>query len=174
MSELETLEEQLRALRADFDQSFAFDAKVDNPDVMELLEIGVGKEVFALALNDVRGLYADPTITALPTRVPSLLGLAGVRGATVAVHDLAALLGVGSDRKPRWLVVAREAPVAFSFTSLGRTLRLDAATVIAAPEARDTLVANVRFDAHSYGALVQMDRVLRRVQASSHGKKEGQ
>ncbi|MGA2992403.1 MAG: chemotaxis protein CheW, partial [Candidatus Korobacteraceae bacterium] len=61
------------------------------------------------------------TILPVPSRVPELLGITGVRGTVVPVFSLAALLGFSSNAtEPRWLMFcgAKQAPVAFAFDEL--------------------------------------------------------
>lgn len=101
-------------LRAEFDQSFARAPGDDAAAMQSLLAIRLGGAPYALHVSDVTSVLVDRRITALPTPVPHLRGLVGIRGAIVPVYDLAALLGHPDSSTPRWLVTASAAPIAFA------------------------------------------------------------
>jgi len=79
-----------------------------------MLSIRVGRDRHAVRLSDVAALEVRCAVTPVPSEHPELLGIAGLRGAVVAVFDLAALIGASSGDAP-WLLLAKGAPVAFAF-----------------------------------------------------------
>jgi purine-binding chemotaxis protein CheW len=103
------------ALQAAFDRSFAVapDANVVTND--GLLAIRVGATPYLVRLTEVSGLFADKKVTALPSPVRELLGIAGLRGTVLPVYDLGMMLGFPKAAAPRWLLVAAAAPVGLAF-----------------------------------------------------------
>lgn len=112
----ERAEELLAELRQAFDAGFAERHPVEPPPEDPLLAVRAGGVPFAVPLADLAGVHAAARIVPLPDGAPGLLGLAGVRGRVVAVHDLAAAAGAGAlAGPPRWLLVARGAePIALA------------------------------------------------------------
>lgn len=103
-------------LRAEFDGAFAQAPHLAETASQNMLAIRVGTEPYALPLEQIAGLYADRHVTALPSPLPSLLGVSSFRGQIVPVYDLALLLGHGQGLAPRWLVLVRCAqPLALAF-----------------------------------------------------------
>jgi chemotaxis signal transduction protein len=109
------LEARLKELRESFDRSFREPVAVEREPALELLAIRIGREPFALRLAEIGALEAGRIVTSVPSRHPELLGIAGLRGAVVAVFDLASLLELPRAEAPRWLVLAKGAPLAFAF-----------------------------------------------------------
>jgi purine-binding chemotaxis protein CheW len=62
---------------------------------VEVLFLQVDQEVYALPMEFLREVIAQPRITRLPTAPPTILGLVNVRGEIVPLFDVAALLGTG-------------------------------------------------------------------------------
>jgi chemotaxis signal transduction protein len=138
----ERLQARLSALRNEFDQSFARERQA--PEVLgtDYLLIRVAGEPCALRLAEVAALEADRAITPVPSDAPALLGVGGLRGALVAVFDLAQLLGhappsaprpasapgQSGPATPRWLVLVKGSLVAMAFGEFEgqRRLGLDA------------------------------------------------
>ena len=94
------------ALREEFDRAFAMPPAPPEAGAPQLLAIRAGGQPYALRLSAIRGLYVDRRVQALPSRLPELIGLTGVRGQAVPVFDLALLLGLAPQRAPRWLALA--------------------------------------------------------------------
>jgi chemotaxis signal transduction protein len=125
MGELSGLASRLDALRRAFDQGFREPRSTSIPDIEDLLAIRLGLDAYALRLRDVAALGADRPLTPVPSDNPGLLGVAGLRGAIVAVYDLGALLGRPVETAPRWLALAKgSSATAFAFSQFEGQLRL--------------------------------------------------
>ncbi|HUB07209.1 MAG TPA: chemotaxis protein CheW [Myxococcales bacterium] len=123
------------ALRAAFDRSFAEAPAPAGPATEDLLAISIEGQPYALRLSELAGLFADRRVSPLPSPVPELLGLAGLRGRLLPVYDLRRMLGHSPTRDCRWLVVAAAAPVALAFDELEGHVRLAREAIAAAPAA---------------------------------------
>jgi purine-binding chemotaxis protein CheW len=133
------LPERLAELRRTFDRSFAV-LPPPLSDTDNLLAIRVAGDPHAIRLTEVSALFADHTTTALPCSLPELRGVAGFRGAIVAVYDLATLLGYPWSAAPRWLLLTAGTPaVALAFDTLDGHLRVasDAMAAVDAAVAAD-------------------------------------
>jgi purine-binding chemotaxis protein CheW len=119
--------ERVSDLRRAFDRSFAEAPRRDSPVVQDVLAISVSGHRFAIRLTEIAGLFGDKKITPVPARSPTLLGIAGFRGAAVPVHDLRRLFGLPGTGTPRWLVIAAATPVALAFDGFEGQLRLSRA-----------------------------------------------
>jgi purine-binding chemotaxis protein CheW len=108
--------DRIAELRDAFDSAFARTPLLAADDHEDLLAIRVGGNSYAVRLSEVSGLYADKLITALPGVSRTLLGIAGFRGAIVAVYDLRTLLGDVGSGSCRWLVLAAsDSTIGFAF-----------------------------------------------------------
>jgi chemotaxis signal transduction protein len=116
MTALPPLSQAVLELRAQFDSGFAQAPQAAGAPGSNMLAIRAAGEPYALYLEQIGGLYADRSIVALPSAVPSLLGVTGFRGQIIPVYDLAVLLGHARGAAPRWLVLVRCAqPLALAF-----------------------------------------------------------
>jgi purine-binding chemotaxis protein CheW len=102
-------------LRHDFDRRFGMRPSVDEEISENLIAIRIGEHQFAIRLSEIAGLHADKTITRVPGANATMLGIAGFRGEIAPVYDFASLLGYARSENPRWLIVSKQAPVAFAF-----------------------------------------------------------
>ncbi len=104
------LQAKVAELRKLFDDSFAAPEQSQKAAVEHMLAVTVGGERFAISVGDISGLtVAQGTILPVPSRVPELLGITGIRGVVVPVFNLAALLGIRSGRAQyRWLLLCGE------------------------------------------------------------------
>jgi chemotaxis signal transduction protein len=102
-----TAAQRLAELREGFDTSFSLPPPPP-PELGEaLLRLRVAGASMAVRLRQLSGLHLLPRVVRLPGAPSSVLGLAGLRGQLVAVHDLAALLGLAAaEEPPRWLLLA--------------------------------------------------------------------
>jgi chemotaxis signal transduction protein len=116
--------ERASDLRRAFDRSFAEAPRRDTTVAQDVLAITVSGHRFAIRLSEIAGLFGDKKITPVPARSPTLLGIAGFRGAAVPVHDLRRLFGLPGTGLPRWLVIAAAAPIALAFDGFDGQLRL--------------------------------------------------
>ncbi len=74
----------------------------------------------------------------VPSRVPELLGLTGIRGVVVPVFSLARLLGFNSERgQAHWLVFCgdRQSPIALAFETMERLFEVASTEIFAREEA---------------------------------------
>lgn len=136
-------------LREAFDRSFA-EAPPTAAALEDLLEIRLGALSYALRVIELAGLHGDIAITALPSRVPALLGIAAVRGAILPVYDLRLMLGLAADTTPRWVVIAAATPVGLACDGFDRHLRLRRDTIVPYGGV-DTAVLHVRDVVHVDG-----------------------
>jgi purine-binding chemotaxis protein CheW len=121
--------ERAAELRRDFDRNFAAAPDAQGAAKLDLLAIRLGSQGFALRLAEVAGLFADKKITRVPGANAALLGIAGFRGSIAPVYDLQGMLGLAAGQKPRWLVIAAAAPVAFAFAAFDGQLRVSPAAI---------------------------------------------
>jgi purine-binding chemotaxis protein CheW len=101
----EEISERLAALKTEFDASIARPAARAEVHSEVLLRLRVGGSPLAVPLRQLAGLHALPRVVSLPGGPADLMGVVGLRGQLVAVHDLAARLGLPSDERPRWLLL---------------------------------------------------------------------
>jgi chemotaxis signal transduction protein len=104
-SRSESTSRRLAELREEFDLSFARPpARVDTRWEV-LLRLRVSGTPLTVPLERLSGLHLLTRVVSLPGSPSGLLGLVGLRGQLVAVHDLAYRLGLPSDEKPHWMVL---------------------------------------------------------------------
>lgn len=128
------------AMREAFDRSFAEPAATDRAPGERLLLLRVAGHPYAIRMVEIAGVVADRRIVAVPTSVPGLLGVAGIRGGLVPVYGLAELLGHGADgRDParaRWIALGQAAElVGLAFADLEGQLSLPAEAIVTASAA---------------------------------------
>ena len=118
-------------LRATFDAAFAVQQAAGAGSEVDVLAIRVAGHGYALRLSEVLAVHAERQLTPLPSPVPALLGLVGVRGLVVPIYDLRLLLGYGAGPAPRWLSLARAAsPIGFAFEAFEAHWRLPLSAII--------------------------------------------
>jgi purine-binding chemotaxis protein CheW len=100
--------QRLQELRDVFDSSFSRPPAPRVEPGEALLRLRVGGAPLAVRQSQLSGLHLLPRLVPLPGSPATLLGLVGLRGQFVAVHDLAALLGLPSPEAPRWLLLAND------------------------------------------------------------------
>jgi chemotaxis signal transduction protein len=115
-------------LRDAFDRGFAQPPAGPAQAYTDRLRIRVGGAPYALPVAEIASLHVDLRIEPVPSGAATLLGVATIRSAIVAVHDLRALLGITGGGAPRWVVLARDA-VAFAFDSFDGLARVVIGTV---------------------------------------------
>lgn len=134
-----------RTLREEFDRSFTLAPTLPPAGSENLLTIRVGAEPYAIRMAEIRGLYADRRILALPSAWPELLGVTGIRGRIVPVYQLAALLGREGAAAPRWMVLVEAgAPLAFGFDAFDAHISAGAGQLLAPDSAAEPAAGAVR------------------------------
>lgn len=102
-----TAVQRLLALRESFDASFSRPPTPPQEPGTALLRVRVGNTSLAVRLEHLSGLHLLPRLVRLPGAPPTVLGLAGLRGQLIAVHDLGKLVGLSANEAaPRWLLLA--------------------------------------------------------------------
>jgi hypothetical protein len=124
-------------MRQAFDESFARRPPAHAAAVEGLLAIRVGGDPYVLRMREIAGLHAGRVVTSVPSAVPELMGLVGLRGTVIPVYDLAALLGYPKVTAARWLVVAATIPVALAFDGFDGYLPHAGTTVVVEAGADD-------------------------------------
>lgn len=117
-------------LRRHFDEAFAVPALSITEPLEDLLAIRVGSDPYALRLSEIAGLHVGVKIVPVPSPVPQLLGIVGIRGMMVPIYDLAALLRYPPEANSRWFVLARAPqPVGFAFETFESHLQVSQASL---------------------------------------------
>lgn len=129
-------------LAREFDETFARPARASEDRALPLIALRARGAPYAVSMAEMSGLVADRPVVPLPTPVPELLGLTGVRGGLVPVYGLAALLGgapdgaggLGGGREvPRWMLMTSGEPaLALAFDELDGHVEVDPADVLPA------------------------------------------
>jgi len=118
-----------------FDDSFAAPEQSERVAVEQMLAIKVGNDRFAVSLRDISGLtVAKGTILPVPSSVPELLGITGIRGVVVPIFNLAALLNIEPGMAQyRWLILCggRRATIALAVDLVEGHLEISADELIA-------------------------------------------
>ena len=83
-------------------------------------------DIYAMPIEWVREVLADPTVTRLATAPPAVLGLINLRGEIVPLLDTAALLGLGTVAAASFAVVVNTplGPAALAVTSFPQRAEL--------------------------------------------------
>ena len=159
------VDSKLSELRDAFDQSYAIPAAIQEAEQMEnLLSIRVAGHPYAIRVSEISGVVNNRKTVALPSRVPELLGVAGIRGGLVPVYSLAALLGYSQDAgSTRWLAMCgSEEPVSLAFSEFEGYLRVPL-TQLCAAEQKDAARAHVKHVLRAVGmvrAVVSIPNLL--------------
>jgi chemotaxis signal transduction protein len=123
--------ERAAELRDAFDRAFAEAPAGPRPAYRELLRVRLAGEPFALALVEIAAIHVDREVVAMPATARELLGVIAVRAQILPVYDLRAVVGAARELAPRWLVIARHAPVAFAFDGFDGLVRVAADAAVA-------------------------------------------
>lgn len=113
--------------RKAFDKGYALPPPALASEQMEsLLAIRLAGDPYAIRVSQITGLVADKKVIVVPSPIPWLLGMAGIRGTLVPVYSLASV--VCNDRDmghARWLAVyEREEPVGLAFSDFEGYLKV--------------------------------------------------
>ncbi len=137
MSDLSPIANAVADLRNTFDRSYSLPPSSPGSEQIEnLLAIRLAGNPYAIRVTEITGLANDRKTVALPSPIPELLGVAGIRGGLVPIYSLAALLGYARDvAQARWLALCgNEDQIGLGFSNLEGYLRVPAAQVYAAPQ----------------------------------------
>lgn len=146
-------------MRDEFDRAFANPIANAERKTEDYLSILVDGHPYAIPMAAVGALHTGVKISAVPTAVRELLGVATLRGTLVPVYDLGLLLGHAASAT-RWLLVARIEPVAFAFDSFDRHFRLDAASATVARDGGGQNVHGVVRSADRAWPLIDLQSVI--------------
>ena len=124
-------------LRQAFDQTYAIPplSQVIG-QIEDLLAIRVAGEPYAIRVREISGLANNRRTVALPSHVPELLGIAGIRGGFLPVYSLPVLLGYsrGADQG-RWLALCGSGePVGLAFSDFEGYLRVPLTQIYSAEQ----------------------------------------
>jgi chemotaxis signal transduction protein len=133
-----------RAMRAEFDASFAEQPGQVLTDREDVLLVRAGAQELAITLGEVAGMATRPALTAVPSRDPAMIGIFSDRGAVSAAWDLGRLLGAAA-QSPRWLIVpAAEPGVAITFEHFRGFRRVESANLAGRMLSLPGLVETIR------------------------------
>lgn len=110
------LETTLHTLRQEFDAAFV-NPTGERPLVEDFLSVRLGGDPYAFRLREISGLFADKQLVKIPSFVPELRGIVGLRSAILPVYDLGALLGYPKTRDLRWIVALGQHSLGFGFST---------------------------------------------------------
>ncbi len=133
------LKSKIAEMQRLFDESFALALpdQVTAPEPM--LAITLESEPFALRVHEIIGVALNKEkIVSVPSRVPELLGLTGIRGVIVPVFSLARLLGFDSEHcQAYWLVLCgeRQSPIVLAFEGLEQQFEVASTEIFAHEDA---------------------------------------
>lgn len=131
-AELDRWKERWRALRENFDGTFALPEQDARSEHSDFLAVRVAGDPYALRLSELLGLSADKKVVLTPSRESALLGLAGFRGTVTPVFDLGRLLGYPPSAAPRWIALTGErTQVGLAFEGFEAHLRVGSDALIA-------------------------------------------
>ncbi len=123
-------------LKREFDDAFAAPRIASNGAGEMVVGIRVAGHAYALRMSQIGGLARDRRIVAIPSPVPELIGLAGVRGELVPTYSLAAWLGHGREPTTRWLALCGAGERAgLAFGEIERQLAIDPGQLVSARSA---------------------------------------
>jgi chemotaxis signal transduction protein len=128
--ETESMGATAATLRQHFDEAFAAPTSSMTEPLEDLLAIRVGSDPYALLLSEIAGLHVHAKIVPVPSPVPQLLGIVGIRGMMVPIYDMAALLRYPLEANSRWFVLAwAPHPVGFAFETFESHLQVSQASL---------------------------------------------
>lgn len=132
-------------LRRQFDSVFKAPLAPRATDIASFLAVRIGHDEYALRVHEIQSFVAARKVVPVPSTVPALLGLAGIRGVVVPVFSLGALMGYADDNAPpRWFVLCRSGdPIALAFADFEGYLELPASEVRPGAESGRTYVREV-------------------------------
>jgi purine-binding chemotaxis protein CheW len=174
-----TTTDQLAALRHSFDEAFAvLPPQLREEGLEQLLLIRVAGEALALKTLHVTGLARIGRILPIPSRIPELLGITGIRGTLAPVFDLAALLGFHpGGAQPRWLALTcGETQIALAFDQIEGQIAVSRTSLYEhqASSAREHIkeVARIEHAVHAVADIPAIVEAIRRRAGLINSNKE--
>jgi chemotaxis signal transduction protein len=148
----------VEVLRDEFDASFAAPYPDTAGDLEAFVAIRVGEKPYALRVVELSAVCADTPIVQVPSSNPAVLGLCGIRGASVPAFDLAVLLGEARAAGAlRWLALsAGREPMAFAFGRFEGHLQARQGDFLERPSSSGALVGEVLHVGGDYRPVVRM------------------
>lgn len=154
-------------MRRLFDESFAIVPHEQVAELQPMLAITLDAGRYAIPIREISGLAAlTEKIVPVPSRVPELLGLTGVRGIVVPVFDLAKLLGLKSQREQvRWLVFCgeRQSPIALAFETMERMFELPSTEKIVPQDGHGRYISASLREGVTLRGLISISALLERI-----------
>jgi purine-binding chemotaxis protein CheW len=161
------LESKIEEMRRLFDESFAVAPHEHVAELEPMLAITVDAGRYAIPLREISGLAVlTEKIVPVPSRVPELLGLTGVRGIVVPVFDLAGLLGLKSRREQvHWLAFCgeRQSPIALAFETMERMFEVPNTEIVAHQEAHGRHIPATLRDRATLRGLISISALVERI-----------
>ena len=117
-------------LRRAFDHSFAVPADDNRHEKVDLLDIMLAGQPYAIRTAEIAGIHLDLEVSHVPGPLPELVGITAIRGALLPVYDLGIVLGVGPSAG-RWVVLDATRTVGLSFSDFHGHARIDAGQLAA-------------------------------------------
>ncbi|MBE7467435.1 MAG: chemotaxis protein CheW [Planctomycetes bacterium] len=102
--------DRVAEMRRAFDEAFMVEPSLADEAQDRLLTLRICGDRFAVHMTQVGGIARCPRVEPLPSRVPALLGLTGLRGELTPIYALSLLLGYASPETPRWILLSRRTP----------------------------------------------------------------
>jgi chemotaxis signal transduction protein len=155
-------------MRRAFDQSFATSHVGESDSLERMIAIRLGGEPFVMRAGHISGLARAKRIVPLPSRIPEMLGLAGIRGTLVPVFDLGGILKLKScAATPSWLaLVDNEVSIALGFDEFGGQVELSPANLYAdespTPRKHVPLLARIGSSVHPVIDIPSILEVIRK------------
>jgi chemotaxis signal transduction protein len=115
-------------LRRAFDQTFAVAADARTHESVDLIDIALLGQPYAIRTDEIAGIQFDLIVSPIPGPLPELAGITALRGALLPVYDLGLVFGVGS-AAGRWIVLDATRTVGLSFSEFHGHARIDAAAL---------------------------------------------
>jgi len=188
------LRSKIEEMRRLFDESFAAQPAERMAAREAMLALTVAGERMAVRLSDVHTLATlKGRLLPIPSRVPELMGVTGIRGSLVPVFSLAALMGLGNTEAspggealgaytethagiPRWLLLcgSRVAPIALAFQRFDEHIQVERDEVFPpgeATEAQRYINGSVRWRG-VMRSIINLPKLVERLMASTPASRQ--
>src|SRR5689334_16288834 len=114
MTEADAISSRAQDLARAFDAEFAVAADTRVTPTVDVIEIGLGTDRYALRLDQIGGLQRDPEIVPLPSRLVELTGIIASGSTIVPVYDLGLVLATAASAG-RWIALSGDKSIALAF-----------------------------------------------------------